>query len=89
MHNGVIYIRGKVDKLLVAGQIDMSEPGVEDRKVLDKFVGEFVESFPDLGLNKRGDPERRFHQACTEIEEALCEDVCLMRILGILLLKHM
>jgi glutamate synthase domain-containing protein 3 len=52
MHGGVIYIRGKVDKLQVAGQVDISEPGVEDRKVLDKFVGEFVESFPDLGLNK-------------------------------------
>jgi glutamate synthase domain-containing protein 3 len=52
MHGGVIYIRGKVDKLQVAGQVDISEPGVEDRKLLDKFVGEFVESFPDLGLNK-------------------------------------
>ena len=52
MHDSVIYIRGKVDKLQVAGQVDISEPGVEDRKLLDKFVGEFVESFPDLGLNK-------------------------------------
>lgn len=52
MHGGVIYIRGKIDKLQVADQVDISEPGVEDRKVLDKFVGEFVESFPDLGLNK-------------------------------------
>ena len=52
MHGGVIYIRGKVDKLQVAGQVDISELGAEDRKVLDKFVGEFVESFPDLGLNK-------------------------------------
>jgi glutamate synthase domain-containing protein 3 len=52
MHGGVIYIRGKVDKLQVAGQVDISEPGVEDRKLLDKFVGEFIESFPDLGLNK-------------------------------------
>jgi len=43
MHGGVIYIRGKVDKL----QVDISEPGVEDRKLLDKFVGEFVENFQD------------------------------------------
>ena len=47
----MIYIRGKVDKVLLVGQVDISEPGVEDRKLLDKFVGEFVESFPDLGLN--------------------------------------
>jgi glutamate synthase domain-containing protein 3 len=52
MHGGVIYIRDKEDKLQVASQVEISEPGVEDRKVLDKYVGEFVESFPNLGLNK-------------------------------------
>ena len=54
MHGGVIYIRGKVDKLQVAGQVEISEPKVEDREVLDKFVGEFVDHFPDLGLSKEG-----------------------------------
>ncbi len=52
MHGGVIYIRGKVDRLQVAEQVEISEPGVEDRKVLDKFVGEFVDRFPELGLRK-------------------------------------
>jgi hypothetical protein len=44
MHGVVIYIRGKLDKLQVAGEVDISEPGVEDGKGLDRFVGEFVAS---------------------------------------------
>ena len=52
MHGGVIYIRGKVDKLQVAGQVDISEPKEEDIAVLDKNIGEFVDHFPELGLNK-------------------------------------
>jgi glutamate synthase domain-containing protein 3 len=52
MHGGVIYIRGKIDRLQVAEQVEISEPGVEDRKVLDQFVGEFVDRFPELGLRE-------------------------------------
>jgi glutamate synthase domain-containing protein 3 len=52
MHGGIIYIRGKIDKLQVAGQVDISRPEEEDRAVLDKYVSEFVERFPDLGLSK-------------------------------------
>ena len=52
MHGGVIYIRGKVDKLQAAGQVEISEPEVEDREVLEKYIGEFIDHFPELGLSK-------------------------------------
>jgi glutamate synthase domain-containing protein 3 len=52
MHGGVIYIRGKVNRLSVADQVEISQPGVEDLKVLDQYVGEFVERFPEMGLRK-------------------------------------
>jgi glutamate synthase domain-containing protein 3 len=52
MHGGVIYIRGKVDNLQVAGQVEISEPKVEDREVLGKYIGEFLDHFPELGLSK-------------------------------------
>jgi glutamate synthase domain-containing protein 3 len=52
MHGGVIYIRGKVNRLSVAEQVEISQPGVEDMAVLDKYVGEFVDRFPELGLGK-------------------------------------
>jgi glutamate synthase domain-containing protein 3 len=52
MHGGVIFIRGKIDKLQVACQVEISVPNEEDRAVLDKLVGEFVEQFPDLGVSK-------------------------------------
>ena len=32
--------------------MEISQPGVEDMAVLDKYVGEFVERFPELGLQK-------------------------------------
>jgi glutamate synthase domain-containing protein 3 len=53
MHGGVIYIRGKVNRLSVADQVEISQPGVDDLKVLDQYVGEFVERFPEMRLSKQ------------------------------------
>jgi glutamate synthase domain-containing protein 3 len=58
MHGGVIYIRGNIDPLQVGSQVEISETGIEDMAVLDKFVEEFISYFPTLGINK---------------EEILCE----------------
>jgi hypothetical protein len=32
--------------------VEISQPGVDDLKVLDQYVGEFVERFPEMGLSK-------------------------------------
>ncbi len=74
MHGGVIYIRGKVDKLQVAGQVDISEPKEEDIAVLDKKL-ESSWTTSGAGPEQGRNPQRRVHQAGAEIEEAICEDV--------------
>ncbi len=52
MHGGVIYLRGSVDKTQVGGQVDISPLDDMDWKIVEKYVSEFIERFPDLGLNK-------------------------------------
>jgi glutamate synthase domain-containing protein 3 len=52
MHGGVIYLRGVVDKTQVGGQVEISPLEESDREILDRYVSEFIERFPDLGLSK-------------------------------------
>lgn len=52
MHGGVIFIRGTVDRIQVGKEVDISVPTEEDMKILDRYVGEFAERFPELGVKK-------------------------------------
>lgn len=52
MHGGVIYLRGTVDKAQVGSQVDVSPLDDADREILERYVSEFIERFPDLRLNK-------------------------------------
>ncbi len=53
MHGGAIYLRGGVvEKTQVGGQVEISIPDESDREILDHYVSEFVERFPDLCLTK-------------------------------------
>lgn len=52
MHGGVIYLRGTVDKTQVGSQVDISPLNDADREIVDHYVSEFVQRFPDLGIGK-------------------------------------
>lgn len=52
MHGGVIYLRGSVEKTQVGSQVEISPPDEVDKEILDRYVSEFVERFPELGLDK-------------------------------------
>ena len=52
MHGGAIYLRGVVEKEQVGGQVEISPLDESDREILDRYVSEFVERFPDLCLSK-------------------------------------
>jgi glutamate synthase domain-containing protein 3 len=52
MHGGVIYLRGTVDRSQVGGQVEISPLDDVDFKIVEKYVSEFIERFPDLGLKK-------------------------------------
>lgn len=52
MHGGVIYLRGSVERNQVGSQVDISPLDDADREIVERYVAEFIERFPDLGLNK-------------------------------------
>ena len=52
MHGGVIYLRGSINASQVGGHVEISPLDEADRKILERYVSEFIERFPDLGLNK-------------------------------------
>jgi glutamate synthase domain-containing protein 3 len=52
MHGGVIYLRGTIEKTQVGSQVDISPLDDADREIVEMYVSEFIERFPDLGLNK-------------------------------------
>jgi glutamate synthase domain-containing protein 3 len=52
MHGGVIYLRGTVEKTQVGSQVDISPLDDVDKEIVERYVSEFIERFPDLGLNK-------------------------------------
>jgi len=52
MHGGVIYLRGRVEKEQVGSQVEISPLDGADREIVDHYVSEFIERFPELGLNK-------------------------------------
>jgi len=52
MHGGVIYLRGIVDATQVGSQVEISPLSDDDRELVDHYVSEFLERFPDLGLEK-------------------------------------
>ena len=51
MHGGVIYLRGKVEKNQVGSQVEISSLEEFDRKILEKYISEFAEHFPELSVN--------------------------------------
>lgn len=52
MHGGVIYLRGTVEKTQVGGQVEISPLDDVDKEIVERYVSEFIERFPDLGLDK-------------------------------------
>lgn len=52
MHGGTIYIRGRVNESQVGNAVEIMDLDEEDRKVLDRYAGEFLERFPDIVLGK-------------------------------------
>ncbi len=52
MLGGVIYLRGTVDKTQVGGQVEISPLDDIDKEVVERYVSQFIERFPDLGLNR-------------------------------------
>jgi glutamate synthase domain-containing protein 3 len=52
MHGGVIYLRGTVEKTQVGSQVEISPLDDIDKEIVERYVSEFIERFPDLGLNK-------------------------------------
>lgn len=52
MHGGVIYLRGNVDRTQVGAQVGISELDDIDRQVVEGYVSEFIERFPELHLSK-------------------------------------
>ncbi len=52
MHGGVIYLRGTIEETQVGGQVAISPLDDMDMEILDRYVSEFMERFPDLQLNK-------------------------------------
>lgn len=75
---GYQVVKGAEVRVLSAG-VRGSNPvpdlKAEDLAVLVKNFVEFVEHFPELGLRKEEIMKGRVHQAGTEIQEALREDV--------------
>jgi len=52
MHGGVIYLRGSIDASQVGSHVEISPLDEVDREILERYIGEFIERFPNLGLNK-------------------------------------
>ncbi len=52
MHGGAIYLRGTLEKTQVGSQVEVSPLDETDREILDHYVSEFIERFPDLCLIK-------------------------------------
>ena len=52
MHGGVIYLRGTVEKTQVGGQVEISPLPEVDREIVEHYVTEFIERFPELSLDK-------------------------------------
>jgi glutamate synthase domain-containing protein 3 len=52
MHGGAIYLRGSVEKSQVGSLVDISPLDDADKEVVERYVSEFIERFPDLGLDK-------------------------------------
>ncbi len=52
MHGGAIYLRGTVEKTQVGGQVEISPLDDVDKEIVERYVSEFIERFPDLELDK-------------------------------------
>jgi glutamate synthase domain-containing protein 3 len=52
MHGGVIYIRGSVEKTQVGGQVEILPLDDIDWEILEHYISEFIERFPDLCIDK-------------------------------------
>jgi glutamate synthase domain-containing protein 3 len=52
MHGGVIYLRGKVEMSQVGKDVEISGLDEEDQAILERYIGEFLDRFPELGLEK-------------------------------------
>lgn len=52
MHGGAIYIRGTIEKTQVGSQVEISPLDEEDGRIIEHYVSEFIERFPELSLDK-------------------------------------
>ncbi len=52
MHGGVIYLRGTVDNSQIGNQVEISSLEKSDMKILEKYISEFFEHFPQLSMDK-------------------------------------
>jgi glutamate synthase domain-containing protein 3 len=52
MHGGAIFIRGSVDPSQVGNEVAISPLNDADREQLKKYLGEFMDNFPDLNLDE-------------------------------------
>ena len=80
MHGGAIYLRGTVEKTQVGGQVEISpldEIGPRDSGPLCHRVRRALSRSRHL---QRGDPEGRVCQARAKVEEAIQQDLCLLKI---------
>ncbi len=52
MHGGVIYLRGDLMPSQLGQEVEISPLDEEDRAILDRYVGEFLDRFPEIGMCK-------------------------------------
>jgi glutamate synthase domain-containing protein 3 len=52
MHGGTIYLRGSVNSSQVGDQVTISPIDEADREILDRYLSEFMERFPQLDQEK-------------------------------------
>jgi glutamate synthase domain-containing protein 3 len=62
MHGGVIYLRGAVDQAQVGTEVAISPLNGVDTVLVEKYVDEFIEKFPDLKLNKEEIMKEKFYR---------------------------
>jgi len=52
MHGGVIYLRGDISQSQLGQGVEILPLDEQDRTILDRYVGEFLDRFPETGMSK-------------------------------------
>ncbi len=52
MHGGAIYLRGTAEETQVGSQVEISSLDEADMGIVEHYVSEFIERFPELSLDK-------------------------------------